>query len=492
MNEEKSTCASSTSTSSSWNSIDWKKCECRVRKLQVRIAKACNEGRYNKVKSLQRLLVTSFSAKALAVKRVTSNKGKRTSGIDHVKWTTPELKMSGIQSLRKRGYRPSPLKRIYISKSNGKKRPLGIPTMKDRSMQALYLQSLEPVTETQADGDSYGFRRYRSAADAIVILHSCLSHHNSAQWVLEGDIKGCFDHISHDWLLTHIPMDKDILRKWLECGVVFNKLLLPTKMGTPQGGIASPTLANATLDGIEYLLWRDYRRKRVDGKLYCPKVNLIRYADDFVITGDTPEILEEIKLKLTTFLAERGLTLSAEKTLITHISEGFDFLGFTIRKYKDKCLIIPSAKSQKRLLEKTHDILLRYGKQSDQQYLIDHLNPLLRGWGNYYRHVCSKRIFSKLNHLICMQIRRWTVRRHPHKSRTWRINKYFIRHGSRGWIFGFRYEDKDTTKIYSLLNLSDIPIVRHAKIRKKANPFDREWDNYFQRRCISSNRIRSA
>jgi RNA-directed DNA polymerase len=263
-----------------------------VKKLQGRIVKAQQEKRYGKVKALQHLLVNSFEAKVLAIQRVTSNKGKRTAGVDNVKWTTDGAKLKAINSLKRKGYHPKPLKRVYIEKSNGKKRPLGIPIMQDRAMQALYLMALEPVTETMADANSYGFRRNRCTADAIDALHRLLSKNNSPKWILEGDIKGCFDHISHHWLISHVQTDKVILKKWLNCGVVFNKLLSPTREGTPQGGIISPTLANATLDGMEKLVKQKYANKLLGkGKLYCPKVNLVRYADDFVVTADKRETL---------------------------------------------------------------------------------------------------------------------------------------------------------------------------------------------------------
>ena len=381
--EAQAKCASSAERRTSWKKIDFSRCERKVRKLQFRIAKAQKEGRYNKVKALQHLLVTSFEAKVLAVRKVTTNKGKRTAGIDHVLWDTDARKINAVCSLKRRGYKALPLKRVNIPKKNGKMRPLGIPTMKDRAMQALYLMALEPITETTADANSYGFRKFRSTADAIDALHRWLSRDCSPQWILEGDIKGCFDHISHQWLLDNVRIDKRILEKWLKSGVVFNKMPQPTVEGTPQGGIISPILANTTLDGMERMLKERYRGNYIDGRLYHPKVNYVRYADDFIVTADKRETLEDVKCMLIEFLRERGLTLSEEKTLITHISEGFDFLGFNVRKYNGTLLIKPSSKSQKRFTEKLHEVVFKKNKAVAQQKLIEELNPVLRGWGNY-------------------------------------------------------------------------------------------------------------
>ena len=287
--EAQAECASSAKRKTSWKGMDFSRCERKVRKLQVRIAEAQKERRYNKVKALQHLLVTSFEAKVLAVRKVTTNKGKRTAGVDHVLWDTDARKINAVCSLKRRGYRALPLKRVNIPKKSGKMRPLGIPTMKDRAMQALYLMALEPITETPADANSYGFRKFRSTADAIDALHRWLSKDCSPQWILEGDIKGCFDHISHEWLLDNVRIDKRILKKWLKSGVVFNKLLQPTLEGTPQGGIISPILANATLDGMERMLKERYKVSYIDGRLYHPKVNCVRYADDFIVTADKRE-----------------------------------------------------------------------------------------------------------------------------------------------------------------------------------------------------------
>ncbi len=453
----------------SWHDIDWKKAHRMVRKLQMRIAKATKTGKYNKVKSLQWILTHSFSAKVIAVKRVTENKGKSTPGIDGVTWSSPTKKFAAAKELKRRGYRPLPSRRIYIPKKNGKRRPLNIPTMKNRGMEALYLQALEPVSETCADNNSYGFRRERSTADAIEYCFHNLSRKNTPEWVIECDIKGCFDNISHEWLLENIPIDRVIVKKWLKAGYMEKGKLFPTISGTAQGGIISPTLANMALDGLEKVLRRKF--PVYTGK----KVNLVRYADDLIITGKTKTILEkEVKPSIEDFLKERGLELSKEKTRITHIDEGFDFLGQNIRKYKGKLLIKPSKKNFKAIAKKIREIIANH-KTVEQPCLIRLLNPLIRGWCNYHSGIVAKEAYAKLNTVVWDKIWQWCCRRHPGKGKRWIKDKYFKQLGSRKWVFQARTGE-------TLLKATDTPIIRHTKIRGKYNPFDPEWEVYSEER----------
>lgn len=486
MNVALATCAAS-GFEADWHCINWGKCHQQVRRLQARIVKATQAGRWGKVKSLQWLLTHSFSGKAIAVKRVTENQGKKTSGVDGATWSTPKAKSQAILSLKRRGYQPLPLRRVYIPKSNGKERPLGIPTMKDRAMQALYKLALEPVAETLADPNSYGFRPERSTADAREQCFTLLSRKFSPRWILEGDIKGCFDNISHQWMQENIPMDKSILQRWLKAGYIYQNQLYPTEAGTPQGGIVSPTLANLALDGLETLLKNHYARSSTGRSCYIEaakhQVDLVRYADDFIITGRSKEVLEnEIKPMVESFLEERGLTLSTEKTKITHIDEGFDFLGWNFRKYKGKLLIKPAKKNVKTFLDGIR-ATVKANKQAQQINLIKLLNPKIRGWANYHKGAVSKRTFSWVDKEIWKTIWRWAKRRHQKKQGEWIKNKYFSPNGNRNWEFNapFRASDGKLKRV-RMIFASDTAIRRHIKIRKDANPYDPNWETYFERR----------
>ena len=368
-----------------WHSIEWKKVWRTVRRLQARIVKAVTEGRWNKVKALVYLLTHSFGGRALAILRVVSNSGAKTPGVDGVLWNTPEAKSAAFPTLRRHGYQPQPLRRVYIPKSNGKKRGLGIPTMTDRAMQALYLLGLDPIAETQADGHSYGFRRERRCADALAQTHLLLSHRHGPEWILEGDIKACFDRISHDWLLKHVPMDQQLLRQWLKAGFLEKHAWFATTEGTPQGGTISPVLANWTLDGLQRLLAEHFASTpKGQGR---SKVHLVRYADDFLITGTSKGLLrDQVQPLVTQFLKERGLELSHEKTQITHVEEGFDFLGQNVRRYRcGKVLTKPSSQNVKTFLSKIKETIdnsgSHDGRRNDPAFEptnqgLDHVPPL--------------------------------------------------------------------------------------------------------------------
>jgi RNA-directed DNA polymerase len=418
----------------------------------------------------------------LAVKRVTENSGNRTPGVDGVRWKSPTQKIRAALSLSRKDYRAEPLRRLYILKKNGKKRPLGIPTIKDRAMQALHLLALEPVSETLADKGSYGFRQKRSCHDAIERCYIHLSRKDSATWILEGDIKGCFDNISHQWLLQNIPMDKKILQQWLKAGFVENKRLFPTDQGTPQGGIISPALANMTLDGLELAIDKALGITiRPDGcRKNTQKVHLIRYADDFVVTASNREILESKVIPVVeAFLKERGLQLSPEKTRITHINEGFDFLGQNIRMYsRGKLLIRPTKEAIRLVKEKLKGIIVKH-RGSQAAVLIRNLNPVITGWANYHRNACSKKAFYKLDRILWRNIWNWARRRHNNLGYRKIVSLYFMSIGRRKWQFFGKF---DNGMIILLRMFGCFHIKRHKLINGNANPFDPAWDNYFSNR----------
>ena len=473
------------SASAEWNAVDWPSVERQVRRLQTRIAQAEKEGRAGKVKALQRILTRSFYAKLWAVRRVVVNKGRRTPGVDGVLWKAPEERWHAARSLKVRGYQPQPLRRIYIPKKNGKLRPLSIPTMGDRAMQALFLLALNPVAEVRADPNSYGFRPYRSTADALGQCFCVFAKKCSPRVVFDADIKSCFDRISHAWLVANIPMDKAILRKWLAAGFVENTVLHPTEEGTPQGGIISPVLANLALDGLE--------RVAHDAVPDRSLVNVVRYADDFLVTARTPELLnEKVIPAITTFLAERGLELSQEKSKVTDVETGFDFLGATIRKYDGKLLMTPSRKSIKAFLGGIRDTIKAHAGAPLRE-LIRLLNPRIRGWANYFRHLVSSRVFTKVDSAIFDAMVRWMRRRHPGKGLSWLRARYFRSSGGRNWVITAPTWRADSSASYSdLFQASSLPIRRHVKVKAAATAFDPAFRDYFRQLRKSRSRATAA
>jgi len=461
-----------------WTAINWQQISDEVKRLQLRIAKAVREKRYGKVKALQWLLTHSFSAKLLAVRRVTQSSGAKTPGVDGVLWKTPKQKIKAVKSLQRRGYQPQPLRRIYIPKKSGGQRPLSIPSILCRGMQALHLLALEPVAEMKADKNAYGFRPKRSTADAIGQCFTVLAKKSSAPWILEGDIRACFDSLSGEWLKENTPMDKTLLTKWLRAGYIEEKTLYSTFNGVPQGSVISPCILVLALSGLEETI------KSVSTKK--DKVHVISYADDFVITGASREVLEDkVMPAVVTFLKERGLELSPQKTKITHVDIGFDFLGFNVRKYRGKLLIKPSKKNVKSFLGNTRE-LIKSNATATTENLIHQLNPKIRGWANYFCHVVAKETFSYVDHSIFKTITRWIKRRHPEKGAIWQRKKYFRSQGLRNWIFSVAVKDeKGQSSFLDLFTAAQTPIRRHVKIRAEATPYDPQYMEYFLKRKVT-------
>ncbi len=357
------------------------------------------------------------------------------------------------------------------------------------------------MAESQADSNSYGFRRYRCTADALEQCFNVLARRNAAEWVLEGDIQACFDRISHAWVLEHVPLTRSPLRAWLKAGYPERHVLHPTNEGTPQGGIISPVLANLALDGLETKLAEAFPRRARQARAH--KVNYVRYADDFVITGSSRELLEtQVRPVVEAFLAERGLQLSPEKTVITHIRNGFDFLGQNVRKYggnpaepsSGKLLIKPARKNVKTFLVGIRKVVKKH-KQASADHVVWQLNPKITGWANHHRYGVSKAIFAWVDRHIVRTLWQWAKRRHPRdkKNRAWVKAKYFTTVGGNRWVFfGTEIGKNGQMRQVTLRQASSTRIRRHVKIRGKANPYDPQYRAYLEQRERAENRERTA
>jgi len=471
-------------TQTDWQSIDWKKANRIVRNLRQRIFRATQQGDWKKVRSLQKLMLRSQSNILVSVRRVTQvNQGRKTPGIDKVVIKTPAARGRLVDELAaSTPWRAKPVRRIYIPKNNGSQtRPLGIPVVRDRSLQAMVKNALEPSWEARFEGSSYGFRPGRSCHDAIGKIYNLARPNKRKKWVLDADIKGAFNEISHEYLMDILgPVPgRELIRQWLKAGYMEEGVFHETEAGTPQGGVISPVLMNIALHGMEDALGVKYD---ANGWL-CSKRAIVRYADDFVVFCETQEDAYQAKHILMEWLNQRGLTLSEKKTRVVHLTEGFDFLGFNVRHYKApqttrtgwKLLIKPSKKSIQKLRDRLKAEWLKLHGQ-DARTVTRKLNPIIRGWANYFRIGVSSEVFRKLDPWMYQRAMRYAARAHPTKSRHWRVQRYFGKlHPSRQdkWVFG----DKQSG-VY-LLKFSWFPIERHVLVKGRSSPDDPSLKDYW-------------
>ncbi len=471
-----------------WSDItpsEWRKNTRIVRNLRHRIYRATRDGDRRKVRSLQRLMLKCRANREISTRQVTQvNTGRWTPGVDKLVVKTPEARTKLMADLSTyQPWKAQPVKRVHIPKANGKLRPLGIPTILDRCMQAIVKNALEPEWEAKFEPCSYGFRPGRSCHDAIGRIYQTVGVHKTKHWVVDADIKGAFDNIQHTTMqeaINRFP-GKGLVRAWLKAGIVEKERFERTELGTPQGGIISPLLMNIALHGMEKALGIRYQRNKERWTITGPR-SLIRYADDFVILTQSEEDARRAKQEISDWLSRRGLTLSEEKTSIRHLRDGFDFLGFHIRHYPDsttrtgwKLLIKPSKKAVETFTRRLkHDWRALKGRNIEA--VIHKLTPILRGWANYYRHGVSNDTFNKVDYFMFQRIARWCRSTHPQKSWGWIKKTYFQTRRQNAWVFG-----KDQTYLPKMVWT---PIIRHALVRHDASPDDHTLKDYWDMRHL--------
>lgn len=467
---------------SNWADINWRQIKRRVRNLRQRIYRATQNQQWNRVRSLMKLMIRSYSNLLLSVRRVTQeNQGKKTAGSDGQTALTPESRVALVHKMQDYHlWQTHPVKRIYIPKTKGKLRPLGIPCIVDRVAQAVVKNALEPSWEARFESHSYGFRPGRSPQDAIQQCWIRLKRDSPDRWVLDADIRGAFDNICHDYLLNKIGLvpGRELIKQWLKAGYVEAEIFHPTTSGTCQGGVISPLLANIALDGMETLLG-EYKQSipytlktgKEKGRVMYRKplrYGFIRYADDFIVTAPTQAEIEAIVPILSEWLAVRGLELHPDKTSIIPVRDGFNFLGFNIRLFEKGCFPVPQKQKVLTFVQSIRNWLKQYPCTTPEA-VIQHLNPMLRGWGNYYRHGVSARVFQFVDSQVWLAVWRWCRRRHPNKGKAWVARKYFRDLNNRAWTFATTLT-RNREQIICLFRLSGLPIQRHVKVKGNASP----------------------
>lgn len=469
-----------------WNDIDWNKAESNLADLQYEILKAHRREDWHKVAALQHALVKSFAARCLAVRKVTSNKGGYSPGIDGKTYNTDIEKFEAVQALHNLSeYKADPVRRVYIPRPDGKKRPLGIPTMKDRIVQTLYLFALDPIAEELADTRSYGFRKYHGVHDCVTYLKLvCGSYTSTRRHILDADIEQFFPSVSHQWLLDNIPIDKKILREFLKAEFCEDLTFHPMNEGFPQGSPISPVLANMSLNGLREWLGDEFL--------------FVRYADDFLVLGKTKQALEEDALpKIRKFLEPRGLRLNLEKTQIKDISEGFDYLSFNFREYPDPTrikgskkgifLVKPSSKNVKRFKRELSEVV-RSHRKLPINVLIQVLNRKLRGWSEHYRTVTSQKTFSSISYHLWKVCYTMLRKRHRTRNAQWIFDKYFTKVEGNKWILCNKIRNGSMEKIeIKLFQIAYVDIKRHT-LCLSINPYDPINYDYFRSRIVKKSR----
>jgi RNA-directed DNA polymerase len=478
--------ANGTEKPTDWKTIEWIRAYRTVRNLRQRIFRATQEGNLKKVRSLQKLMLKSYSNRLVSVRRVTQvNAGKKTPGMDGMVVKSPAARGKLVDALGQyTAWKAKPARRVYIPKANKKLRPLGMPVVIDRCLQAMVKNALEPAWEAKFEGSSYGFRPGRSAHDAIGKIYLLARPNKKKKWILDADIKGAFDFISHDYLCQAIgPVPgKELIKQWLKAGYIEQEEFHATEQGTPQGGVISPLLLNIALHGMEQAIDVTYNSHgQISGKRA-----VVRYADDFVCFCQTKEDAEQVQETLTAWLKERGLTLSAEKTRIVHLLEGFNFLGFNIRHYRTpkttktgwKLLIKPSKEAVQDLRKKLKD---RWKKVqgTNVQHVLKELNPIIRGWANYFRIAVAKELFGKLDSWMVHKALHYTKRMHPKKSVRWQRQRYFG-HFNLDRLDSWTFGDKHTGGY--ALKFEWFPIERHILVKGRASPDDPQLKEYWMKR----------